>query len=849
MTQQMSPISELCTRMLERTAVLVEMEKQSLDFGLLREFSIPQILDGCNKMASYLKGQPAARKGIQRELIRNSAFAAYYATLLELLSDDMDKMSASPSGRRDGQPSSFASAQYKPGLSLSGKLENLIKLCWENHLEITSYPVHTLRDVLRDVRLNHTACLIYLENYATVDLTEDKQQTVINSLAVCIRPPIHLSDFQKELLCKPFVGTRQIFQENEFANVSLLLESCPKLADIMRFLHEHDILEVLEWKDYKCFVSDATERFASLNSIFSVLGKDLTSRFIGFWERSSCSMTELRRVKHKISEHPDRNWDSIFCNYSEYVNLLYGSRFKIMDLSDIRNDQENILVYAIVHNKKHFIKLVDEHAELFRRLPPKSLLLDHVLYKEHFNLNDLNVKDLNNCLWMRTDRLNTRKLMAGRTYTFPELAALYDSSDIYLSFYHMLRSDSQDYRLKVFRQLRKHDVLQSDMGDSLPLLADKLSVKTLYDWKEQEFGHITGLTVNDVIQLLIHFEAIERLLPGIHNRLDAVLALRNLAVLDQVDSITSLKDNLALLDKKWRILVGEMGLRKDFLSLYQESIIQFLCNDGAYITETYADCLDPKHREAFYHVVKAELMGQLKTLKYFEDDLQRELDMPLSDRVQSTWRENISVSKSGMEAGEYDDFFSTMLLGTQPQRTCLSYVDGRYRNCLLSAFDSNKKVLYVSHEGCVIGRAFLRLTKGRLIGSEASTQKSNFTFVDLEDVNASRPSQNEHETMTLFLECPYISGINPQQEKLARQLLVNLACAKADALGTMLVLAKSYLPAGSDFVQTNFDIFISKSKAGAQYLDSLDGEATVSEEGSYRANSFLVREYLPFRSE
>ena len=35
-------------------------------------------------------------------------------------------------------------------------------------------------------------------------------------------------------------------------------------------------------------------------------------------------------------------------------------------------------------------------------------------------------------------------------------------------------------------------------------------------------------------------------------------------------------------------------------------------------------------------------------------------------------------------------------------------------------------------------------------------------------------------------------------------------------------------------------MYISKSKAGEQYLDSLDGSNTVDKEGSYKKNKFLV---------
>lgn len=73
--------------------------------------------------------------------------------------------------------------------------------------------------------------------------------------------------------------------------------------------------------------------------------------------------------------------------------------------------------------------------------------------------------------------------------------------------------------------------------------------------------------------------------------------------------------------------------------------------------------------------------------------------------------------------------------------------------------------------------------------------------------------------------------------------LIELARRKADALGARLVLSRDYHGIPSEgFTYTKFYIYISRTKAGAQYLDSLNGEATVDTEGSYKANTFLIRE-------
>ena len=215
----------------------------------------------------------------------------------------------------------------------------------------------------------------------------------------------------------------------------------------------------------------------------------------------------------------------------------------------------------------------------------------------------------------------------------------------------------------------------------------------------------------------------------------------------------------------------------------------------------------------------------------------RPMDRNIPSRAGSRWPENLAVGIGGVEAREHDGFFDTTLLGTQPQRTCLSYLDGAYRNCLLSAFDSNKKVLYARLDGRIIGRAFLRLTKCR----RTSAGGGGLSFADLETGGTSQPEQAE-EPVTLFLERPYISGAGPEAKEQAVKALVELAKRKAEELGVLLVLSQDYgvyQPRG--FTQTRLHIYISKSKGGAQYLDSLDGEAAVYKEGSYLANRFLIQ--------
>lgn len=446
------------------------------------------------------------------------------------------------------------------------------------------------------------------------------------------------------------------------------------------------------------------------------------------------------------------------------------------------------------------------------------------------------------CAQMIVRRLPEELLEGSRQYTFAELKLLYDTPKAYATLYGFLQTDDLDHRVKVLRQLQKRDALKAiENQDELSMLAEYLDQHSLYDWRQKEFGHIEGLTAGDTAQMLVHLDELRHLLPTMRCRTDAVLALRSLDHLAQFNSMDALKANLLQIDEDWQTLSVGMGLSPEFMERNQESIVQFLCQNGAGISRTYADELHDGQRAAFYRVVKAELMGQFSALKYFEGDLERELDCTVSPQMKAVWRENLSAARSGAEVQERDGFFSTILLGTQPYRTCLAYSGGGYCHCLLACFDSNKKVLYAEMNGHIVGRASIRLTKCRKASGKKNSMNGTFNFVDLEDITGSRKEEVENESVALFLERPYISGIGPETEQKVKSTFAALLQQKAAQMGAALVLSMEYRDSiGEDFAQTRLNLYISASKAGEQYLDSLGGSVTVSSEGSYRDGSFLV---------
>ena len=72
-------------------------------------------------------------------------------------------------------------------------------------------------------------------------------------------------------------------------------------------------------------------------------------------------------------------------------------------------------------------------------------------------------------------------------------------------------------------------------------------------------------------------------------------------------------------------------------------------------------------------------------------------------------------------------------------------------------------------------------------------------------------------------------------------MFIKLLENKAKKMNALLVLSSAYEnEENNNYIVTNYFMYISKSKAGSQYLDSLKGQATISDEGQYRKNKFMI---------
>lgn len=286
-------------------------------------------------------------------------------------------------------------------------------------------------------------------------------------------------------------------------------------------------------------------------------------------------------------------------------------------------------------------------------------------------------------------------------------------------------------------------------------------------------------------------------------------------------------------DNKELLSRGLLGFKDQFIYLDPDSIwlveklqkeelldaLKIFClSGGAAIAHAYYNSVnEEKQRENLLLIVKAILYGKLDEIKY--DNFSMEVGYTVPQKIQEIWKKSTSIYRKHLSVAEYTDFWHCMNIGILPGRTCMSYEDGMYNECLLSVFDANKKILYVKKEGVILGRAILRLTK------TTDRPTDSLRFEDVEQTEGS------DENLVLFLEKSYQNGFSGEKKRAIQELLIHLASEKAKEMGIELLLASSYtedLP--GIYPKKERYVYVSRSKNGRQYLDSLGGNC---EKGGY----------------
>lgn len=510
------------------------------------------------------------------------------------------------------------------------------------------------------------------------------------------------------------------------------------------------------------------------------------------------------------------------CTGNRYTKLVYQMAGKA--------NEENLmeLVYeAIVDHKKSFLRLMEDDLDLFLQIPYESILFVKDFCKL-LNLNTLQKKDILTLLkkdkeigWLYTYNTMDFRGLSG-TYTFQELLAVCGQPEWIRKTYAKLDM-SVDEKLRRIRQIFRFNSLKGNRDPAA--IAAALSNESFEDYCTRR--GIKDASKSDLF-LLMELEQTDERVSSVANSAktgqDVKTILRNRKPELFEMGLNAFKKAFTDLDTDSSWLKEQIEIPKE----HQDAFTSFCLDGCASIVHDYYESNRGQQAENVLLIAKATIYGLLDEVKY--KDLHKEIGYSITREQENAWRENITLMDGKVKTGEYTDFASCMNIGVLPERTCMNYRDGAYNECLLSTFDANKKVIYVMEEDEIIGRAILRLSK---LSDEGDKD------LHFEDVAEDTPENKEN--LVVFLERCYKNGFSGKKAAMIYRKLYDLAKRKAELLGAGLVLADDYKTVAelNGLAKKRSYIYVSESKNGKQYLDSLGGNC---ESGGYyvRGNFFFA---------
>jgi len=475
----------------------------------------------------------------------------------------------------------------------------------------------------------------------------------------------------------------------------------------------------------------------------------------------------------------------------------------------------------------------------------ENLLLDRDTYERFLNINTLNSRNLKECAKLQVLSDEKKQVLTWEQYTFDEIRFIAAEDIFYVKLYHRLGDLKIDDRLRRIREIAgKKCLLEGKTEEHLDKLGMMLKEKPVSRWMEKELGHVALLSCQQAVNLLCVWDEIERFIPGIRTGCHADFLVYNLEKLRDIPDFKSAAEQMPEIDERWKRLNGTLKIGDDFLFKNREGFMRFLCEGGAEIFSAFLSGALDSEREKARRLCVAEIAGRFREVKYYKNDLEREIALRLPEEVQQLWMKNMEMKKKPMRLWEEDRLLPIMQIGEVLGQPCLSYRDGKYKSCLLSCFDANKKVVYLSVEGTLVFRAIIRLTKGTFYRTNGKRQRLQFADLTQEDTGAETVNDRK-EYLTLFLERPYFKGVSEEKEKEAVWFAVEMLKKKAKQLQAELILSDAYKKFGLEekqFIRAKYYMYIFASKNGEQYLDSLGGMAGARQEGSYEEGYFLFQE-------
>lgn len=800
--------------LLQHTKLAIRMHNNCINMDFIKKFSINHIMNCCDRIEN---------SGIQTSLYDNN----------RMIQEELI---------RDEKFIKYLNIAYKRNYNMDN-FETMLEEIINHNKKMSDYPLKDIFRTLDNKELSYKAYYDFLSYYINESLYTRKIVTrnlnyFYNQDDITCE---ELTEKERNLLKSHYLDNCNLIPKYYIKEIYEFLIKNEELRNIIDFFNSEKLFLPLTIKHYEEINRNAKQIAYYIKQITKTINNnEITYSMLLKWLNNNCSIYDLKVILEKISKIDISKMETIFANKTSYINFIYGNKLKRFPLDNLYGAKEDIVIYAIREDKKSFLRLIEDNMDTFFTIPGNSILYNEDFYQKYINLNEITLKHLLRLKTMEDRHNSYISILKEQNYTFEEIATLYNVHQKYIKLYNGLLDLKVDERLLRIRQLIRKDLLDGITDDNdIIKLAEKIKEKPLYSWLEKDFNHIENIKANDVLQILIHYENVKRVIPEIKDSKELSYILRNNEKISKYDSLKNIKEALPNIDTYWIKLKKELQFSDEFLQKYSNNIQQFLLNNGAELAYTYYIDRNAEQKQSFKLIIKAQLMGEFKKLKYHKDDLKKEIDYELQKYQIQEWTEiNSYINEGKYSIREYDDFYHTMILGVYPKTTCLSYKDGGYNACLLACFDSNKKILYAKINDKIVARAMVRLTKG-MYGTGKQTSKS-LSFIDVENGIQTNKLENE-ESLTLFLERPYISGISDTEQHNVKKLFIKLLKAKAKQMNALLVLSNYYNDEiDEQFIATNYCMYISKSKSSSQYLDSLSGQATISDEGQYKENTFLI---------
>ena len=701
--------------------------------------------------------------------------------------------------------------------------------------KVSDFSYEQVKAVYFDPLVTDGTAYSYMKYYGEQNVSKEEKEQLVKSIAMCME----VLDFEKAgekdhmLLVNPVFSSELLLDLLENVNNLKILQD-QGLMELVNTLAGYEAeIQSLNQKQFDQMKERPVEILEKLRIVTGYIPKDKLTDGLNLWLWNEALYEDLCKLERAFTDGADPA--EVFSSKVSYVNTLYQNPLSKISLSSLSVEKSELLLYAITQKKKAFLNLINEEPELFYDLPNASMLLKKEMYQEYINLNTLNRKNLKDSadLILSNDRF---ELLAKREHTFEELKLLCTAKEAVIELYEQLTCKS-DERLLVLRELIKREcVPYSFWKGQIEPLAAALSEKPLSRWIREDFWNIPDLSYGTALWLLVYREQLKGMEKEITMEQQALYLLKDLALVKECDSLSELKEKLILGDVSWRLLKEKLSFSEEFVQNNAARIGNFLFVGGAEIMETFLE-RQPSKIEEIRRLVTAELLGKFDELKYPSGDLMREIDFEVSEEAEKEWKIDRTFTSKNLVLKEETGLLPVMQIGEIPSYSCLSYRSGLNSDCLLSCFDSNKKFFFIRKNGQVVFRAMIRLTKGSYVGDR---MRKKIQFADLS--GAGKPKEEEGEESVLFLERYYEKNLTNEEMDQAVYLVFVAAKEKAKKLGARLVLSCYYQDdvKTKEYIKSNYYLYISKSKNGSQYLDSLYGEASVSDSGDYSSNIFLL---------